>query len=150
MEEIDKLSDAAAVKALVGVVREWSNKRGLEALVVVYQVQQRASAALDKSPKWASTQPEASPESGKFARKMLHALATGNDDEVAVWTRHAVKSQSVAAAHVDPITLSILGGIVIGAILAARVKKIGTVEFYEGVPKELADVIKVGSSIATP
>jgi hypothetical protein len=56
----------------------------------------------------------------------------------------------VGAAKVqalDPITLSIGGIILIGAILAARVKKIGNVEFYQGLPKETADVIKAAASV---
>jgi hypothetical protein len=150
MENIEKLSDAGAVKALSLVVADWSKRRGLEALMVVSQTQQNAIASLQKSPPWAGGKPDATPDAGRFARKMLVALADGSDDEVAAWTNTAVKAQFDAVAYVDPLTLSIIGAMVIGGILAARVKKIGAVEFYEGVPKELADVLKVGAQVAAP
>ena len=46
------------------------------------------------------------------------------------------------------MSLGIIGGIVIGSILAARVKKIGPVEFYKGVPKELGDVLSAAGKFA--
>ena len=151
MNEIEKLSDVAAVNALSSVVTEWSNHRGLESLVIILQTQHRVPAAFEGSPDWAKGVPQASPEAGVFSRRMLRCLDSGTDDEVIAWTRLAVKAQFEAAGHVvDPLSLSIIGGIIIGGILAARVKKIGSVEFYEGVPKELADVMKAGASIAPP
>jgi hypothetical protein len=151
MEEIQNMSDVAAVKALSRVVREWSNRRGFEALVVVLQARQQVGAAFDKMPSWAREAPQASPEAGEFARKMLSALVGGDDDEVASWSRAAVKSEFEAAAHVlDPVSLSILGGIFIGSILAARVKRIGSATFYHGIPKELGDLMKAGAGVAVP
>jgi hypothetical protein len=151
MQTIEKLNDAGAVKALAEVTRKWGQHRGVEALVVLTQARQRQKAAFEASPAWAIDTPEATAEAGSFARKMLVSLATGNDDEVISWTETAIKAQAEATAHVlDPITLSILGGIIIGGILAARVKKIGPVEFYEGIPKELGDVMKAGAAIAVP
>lgn len=46
----------------------------------------------------------------------------------------------------DPVSLRILslGGILIGAILVARVKQFGPVEFYEGIPAKLPDVVRAG------
>jgi hypothetical protein len=151
MDEVKNLSDPAAVKVLTRVVQEWSKRRGLEALVVVLQVRLQAGSSLDNSPEWAKGPPQASSEAGEFARKMLVALATGNDDEVASWTQTAVKAELASTAHVlDPLSLTIIGGIIIGSILAARVQTIGSVKFYKGIPKELANVLKTGASIAVP
>jgi hypothetical protein len=81
-------------------------------------------------------------DAGPLAKSALLAILDGQDDEVEAWARAAVRHTSEGAAHLlDPISLGILGGILIGAILAARVKRAGKVEFYEGVPKELGDII---------
>jgi hypothetical protein len=152
MSSIEQLSDAAAVTALLRVASEWAEQRGLEATVVVAQTYGRAGAAVAGSPGWARGAPEPTPEAGIFARRMLEAMVGGLDAEVATWTDQAVKkARAEASAQVlDPISLSIVGVIIIGGILAARVKRIGSVEFYEGVPKELADVLKAGAGIAAP
>jgi len=151
MDEIAKLTDVAAVKALSSIVIAWSNHRGLEALALALQTRHQASTAFDESPDWAKGVPSASPESGAFARKMLGYLASGSDDEVSAWTRSAVKVQLEPRGQaVDPISLSIVGVIIIGGILAARVKKVPGAEFYEGIPKALADVMKAGASMALP
>jgi len=44
----------------------------------------------------------------------------------------------------DPVSLRILlgGGILMGIILVARVKQVGPVEFYEGIPAKLPDVVQ--------
>ena len=75
-------------------------------------------------------------------------LGDAEDDEVLIWTREAIEKVRKIQAHVlDPFTLSIGGAILIGAILAARVRRIGPVEFYEGVPENLAKVIKAGANV---
>jgi hypothetical protein len=110
MQDIEKLSDAAAVKALSEVVKEWSRRRGVEALILLTKARQAAPAAFEAGPGWAVGPPESTSEAGQYARKMLDALATGNDDEVIDWTKAAVGRQLEAMAHVlDPISLSIIG-----------------------------------------
>lgn len=49
---------------------------------------------------------------------------------------------------IDPASLSILGCMLIGAILAARVKRLGLVEFYEGIPNKLPNVVRAGLELA--
>lgn len=55
--------------------------------------------------------------------------------------------QRVPAPEVlDPVALRMLvgGGIAIGLILAARVKQLGQIEFYDGIPDKLPDVVRAG------
>lgn len=155
MDNASRLSDGMAIQALCDVVRRWSTHRGFEALLIATRTRELAAVPISQAPSWAVATPETSPAAGAFARKMLEVLTTGEDDEVAIWAQTAVRTaldkQAATVAHVlDPISISIAGGILIGAILAARVKRIGPVEFYEGVPKELADVVKIGASVSTP
>ncbi len=144
---IAKLSDQAAVMALSMVAEEWLRQRGLEAHVVIDGARKRTPESYDAVPSWAGDIPTVTAESGDFARRMLAALRSGADEEVSVWTERAIDEVSQAKGHVvEPLSLAIGGVILIGAILAARVKKMGSVEFYEGVPKELADVMKAAGA----
>ena len=151
MNTIDNLSNEVAVKALSIVAKCWIRNRGLEAFIIVGGARRSMLESFSAMPSWAHEQPVANNESGELARKMLTCLKNGNDDEVIVWTDDALHEVSSAKGHVlDPVTLAIGGIILIGSILAARVKRIGPVEFYEGVPKELAEVLKAGSRISVP
>jgi hypothetical protein len=151
MDLFKDLSDQAAVKALSIVSIRWLQQRGVEA-ILVFQEASRATSRLNTPlPAWAWEKAEANIQSGQYARSMLSCLKNGTDDEISVWVDDAIKDVRRPQGHVlDPVTLSIVGIMLIGGILAARVKKIGSVEFYEGVPKELADVIKAGSGIVVP
>jgi hypothetical protein len=144
--EISELTDAAAVEALSLVAQKWMSSRGLQVYKVYHTVRSKSHASYEHLPAWAKDNPAATNESGTFARQMLLALNDSDDAEVREWTRTALQKVDVARVEIDPITLAIGGVILIGAILAARVKKMGAAEFYEGVPQELADVIKAGSS----
>lgn len=146
--KIDDISDAAAVEALCKVAQEWLRKRGLEVYQVYSEIREIAANEFQQLPDWVKRKPEkVTDESGTFSRAMLLALSDGTDDEIQEWTSTAIEEVDAAKAHVlDPITLGISGLILIGAILAARVKKIGSVEFYEGIPENLANVLKAGAS----
>lgn len=151
MNQIADLSNEAAVKALSIVAKRWIRQRGLEAFIVVNGARCAKPRSFSTAPSWASGEPVASAESGEFSRKMLVHLKAGSDDEVSVWTDDALREVSHSQAYVvDPVTLAIGGIILIGAILAARVKKIGSIEFYKGIPKELSDVMKAGSGVVAP
>jgi hypothetical protein len=76
----------------------------------------------------------------------MAAILSSDDDEAAMWARAAVRRASARSGQLlDPISLGIAGAILIGSILAARVKKVGPVKFYEGLPKELGSVVKAGA-----
>lgn len=149
--EIKSLSDEAAVYALALVGRTWLEERGVEAYVVVAGAEKRTRESWERVPDWAGGSPQATGDAAEFARKMLSALANGKDDEVSAWTANAIAEATKAKGQIfDPATLAIVGAILIGSILAARVKKVGPVTFYKGVPKELADVMKAASGIPQP
>jgi hypothetical protein len=151
-EAIKNLSDVSAVKGLSLVAKQWLENRGLEAFIIIDGTRRTAGIDYQALPDWASGPPTSNSDSANFSRRMLAILSESDDSDVRAWTEKALAEVSEAKAQIlDPITLSIGGAILIGAILAARVKKIGGVaEFYKGVPKELADVIKVGSTISSP
>lgn len=146
--EIQKLNDNDAVNALSLVVDAWMSHRGREVYLTFHGTLQKAADSYSTLPAWARENPIATKESGDFARRMLEVLIDAKEDEVREWTRDALKVVYTTKAHVDPITLSIVGAMLIGAILAARVRRIGPVEFYEGVPENLAKVIKAGAAVA--
>jgi hypothetical protein len=79
----------------------------------------------------------------------LSALLTDDDLEIRGWTNDAVaKAKQTQVQVLDPLTLAVGGLVLGGLILAARVKNVGRggVSFYEGLPKELADVLKAGAN----
>jgi hypothetical protein len=63
---------------------------------------------------------------------------------------NGVVPRSGTSEVLDRVFLRILlgGGMVIGAILAARVKQVGPVKFYEGIPVKLPDVLRAGAKLA--
>jgi hypothetical protein len=148
MTDVDALSDKAAIAALSNVAQAWLSARpgqAGDALVGAALVGGSNFAAL---PSWAVDARVADEESGDVARYALTAILDSDDAEAVTWARAAVDQTSVATAQIlDPVSLGILGGVLIGAILAARVKKVGSVEFYEGIPKELVDVLNAGTKV---
>lgn len=145
--DIAKLGDREAVQALSDVAQAWLTNRGVEAFSAYHGVRELAASEYDQLPDWAKTTPAINAESGAFARQMLEVLSDANDEEVRLWTAEAVVKNSAAQAHVEPVTLAIGGAILIGAILAARVRKIGSVTFYKGIPNNLAKVLKAGAGL---
>lgn len=61
-----------------------------------------------------------------------------------------VASRSGSSEVLDRGSSRILlgGGMLIGAILAARVKQVGQVQFYEGIPDPLPHVLRAGVELA--
>lgn len=149
--DIDELSDEVAVRALASVGKRWLAERGVEAYVCMSRAVSADEASMNALPEWAIGTPEITTTSSELSRRMLAALRQGSDDEVAVWTEDSIREASAPGGHVlDPLTLAIAGAILIGAILASRVKRIGAVEFYEGIPDELGNVIKKGAAAIVP
>jgi hypothetical protein len=146
---VDSLSDKAAARALTDVTQQWFAARGLQANRVLRQTEKYAERNAFALPAWATESNEGTPEAGKASRFALRLLLEDDDPEVRSWARHAVRqAQEVQAQVIDPLSIGLILG---GLILASRVKKVGPdgIEFYEGIPPELAKVLKAGASFFT-
>jgi hypothetical protein len=155
MTDVDRLNDTLAVQALADVTKKWLDERGLQAYAVMIRTQGYARRQNLSLPAWATTEVPTdqeilvTPESGEASRAALRYLLDGDDPEVRDWTRAAVDKANQTQAHViDPLSLAVGGLILGGLILASRVKKIGPdgVEFYEGIPEQLAQVLRAGAN----
>jgi hypothetical protein len=146
---IDRLNDILAIRALSEVTQDWFSNRGLQANVVLRESEDYARRQGIVIPEWSIAPGAVTTESGKACRIALKALFHDDDQEIRGWTQKAVeKASQVQVQALDPVSLAVGGLILGGLILASRVKKIGSdgIEFYEGIPKELADVLKAGST----
>jgi hypothetical protein len=149
MTDVNLLNDDLAVRALSEVTQRWFAERGLQAYAVLRETEGYAHRQNLPIPDWAIDQSLATAESGDASRAALQTLLNAEDPEIQGWTRSAVeKAYRTRAQVVDPVTLTVGGLVLGGLILAARVKKIGSggVEFYEGVPEELANVLEAGAN----
>src|SRR4051794_3070608 len=113
---IEALSDDTAVQALSRIAKEWLTNRGVEAYVVVEGAKRKAQISYRHLPDWIAGIAKGTQAAGELARLMLGALLEAEDEEVATWTKQVINEASVPKAQVDPITLSILGAILIGSI----------------------------------
>lgn len=149
---IEKLDGTNAVKILRNVARKWIEARGVEAFVVIDGIRRKHADEYDNLPSWLLSPVEAaSDELVAVSKLALSAILDGDDSQAKGWVEDELEDLQQARAQVlDPITLSIVGATIIGIILASRVKKIGNIEFYEGVPKETVDIIKNATTIMVP
>jgi hypothetical protein len=148
-QEVSVLSDAAATQAISEIAQRWFEARGLQANVVLRQTEQFAKRTSLSIPQWLEMPGEVNAESGKTCRLALTVLLEDDDLEIRGWANEALAKALITRAQVlDPFTLAVGGLVLAGLILAGRVKKVNRdgVEFYEGVPKELADVLKAGAN----
>jgi hypothetical protein len=150
-ERIGRLSDGAAVRALAMVGERWLEESGVDAFAAYQTARAKVGPRWDALPAWARGAPKVTKESARFARKMLDALLDGNDPTARAWALEALQEvETPRVQALDPLSLGIIGSTLVAAILAARVKKIGPVEFFEGIPKELANAIKAAIGAVWP
>jgi hypothetical protein len=149
---IQDLSNANAVQMLRNVARRWIDTRGLEAFIVVDALRRKYPAAYEEPPSWLLASPAtATGELAALSKLALSAMLDGERSEVANWVEDELDELQQARAQVlDPITLTIVGSTIIGIILASRVKKIGDVAFFKGVPKETVEMLKHATSVLGP
>ena len=137
MTKASAFTDSQAEVGLSLFIKAWANARGLEILAVWQRLDASghnggATAAAEKL----GGDPD-------LARRILESVANSDSAEEARWARNAIEQATKVQAHVlDPVSLGIIGATLIGLVLAARVKKVGDVEFFKGVPPELAKIIK--------
>jgi hypothetical protein len=149
--DVDALSDHACVIVLSRVARDWLSERPGEAADALLSAAVATGVEFSELPGWALDARRSDDEAARSARSALRLIVAGTDDQAIGWVRTAVRETAEARAQIlDPVSLGILGGILIGSILAARVKKAGPIEFYEGIPEELPEVLRAGLKARTP
>jgi len=120
-------------------------------VLVVWQALEKASKGRRLEP-WLLNSAKNEAKAAAACKKILQTLADCDDAEVRRWCRDAVTAAVQAKAQIfDPLTMAIIGTVVIGLVLAVRVKKVSKegVEFYEGLPKDTDKVVKAGVAAMT-
>lgn len=148
-DRIGKLNDELAVYSLKKVVRKWFENKGFEAYCVVSSAQLKSGIFLHNLPDELTTDEAVNSELGDMSRYALKSIVDGDNDEITSWVNEVLDEvEKPKAQAFDPLTWGVIGLVVIGLVLASRIKSIGSaVEFYEGVPKEVVDIVKAGSSV---
>lgn len=153
-DTIDSLTHAQAIRAVRLVAARWYDKDGLTAQVSLQAAQKRAATKSVDIEALIAPSVEPTAANGKLAREILQAIQDGADRKAREWVRGAVADVAANSGQaLDPVSLALGGFMLIGLILAARVKriKVGSTEidFFEGVPKEIVDVAKAGATAAS-
>jgi hypothetical protein len=134
MNGVENLSDREAVAAVRSVVVHWAEARGLETLVAWQAI--NGAAAGEKLPAPFISSEESDAAAAVICRKILAVIVDGNDPQARRWAAGAIAAAKQPRGQIfDPISLAILGATAIGLVLAARVKRVGPVEFYKGLPE---------------
>jgi hypothetical protein len=150
------LTDQQAIVAANFVVGEWMKVSGAEALAL-WQTIDRVSKSEGPIEEWALDPKVKDRRTAKLCRQMLDAFASsppGKGADFRKWTRQGIDAAKEAHAQVfDPASAAVVGTVVIGLVLAARVQSIGKdrITFYKGLPSNLGKVVKlVASSMGVP
>jgi hypothetical protein len=149
--QLSTLTDAECIGLLRLMARRWFEHDGVSALIVYQKVEGCLKEHEVALPGWLEGPAQgASVDLARASRAALQAIADGEDEVAKKWIEEEIADLETAHGHMfDPLTLSILGATLIGSILAARVKKIGSVEFYQGIPPELAKVLKTVAPVVS-
>jgi hypothetical protein len=155
MTAVSQLTDEQAITAANFVVQEWAKVAGLEALALWQVIDKERKA--QKEPIDASIlEPKADdPEAAMLSRRMLEAFLDapqGSGPDFHGWAQDGIAKVTRVEAHVlDPVSMILVGTLLIGLVLAARVKSVGPagVVFYQGLPPSLSNLVKIASSMAT-
>jgi hypothetical protein len=133
LSEIENLSNRGAITAVRALVVQWAEARGTETLAAWQTITEAAGDNKLPAPLVAK---DDDAEAAAICRKILAVVIDGGDADARRWARGAIANAGQPEAQIfDPVSLSIIGATTIGLVLAARVKRIGNVEFYEGLPK---------------
>jgi hypothetical protein len=143
-----EISDSTAINALQSVGADWTDRNGKEAVQMVRRLYDYMIDQKIHLPEWVNEPTKNVAEAALAARAALGLLAEDADHpDTSDLTTNALLPRPGAVQHVIvPVT----GGfILVGLILAARVKKIGKdgIEFYPGIPKELSKVLNAARSL---
>jgi hypothetical protein len=149
VDAIDHLNDSEAVNVLSKVAELWIGGNGVMATRILVNTERFAHRGKVELPAWLEDPSVDLVESGKAAKFALKQLLESEDEATADYRRLAeaalARRPKGSAYVIDPITV---GFLLAGLILASRVKRVGPdgIEFYEGIPKSLADILKAGAN----
>jgi hypothetical protein len=145
LSEIEKLSNREAITAVKSLVAHWAEARGLEALVAWQAINQAAGGEQLPSPLVSSKDEDRA--TAVICRRILAVVVDGDAPDARRWAAGAIAAAKQPKAQIfDPVSLTILGATAIGLVLAARVKRIGSAEFYKGLPKGADKLVRAGVS----
>jgi hypothetical protein len=146
--DVGDLTDEQVVAALRLVGKAWIESRGLEAFAVMQDARTYADRHALALPEW-TFDATADGVPGELCRRALEYVVAGSDAQARNWAHAAIEQVSKAKAYMlDPATLAVGGLVLIGIILAVRVKRVGAggAEFYKGLPEETARLLKAATT----
>jgi hypothetical protein len=145
MEQLADISAREANTAVHLLVQRWAENRGTEVLAAWQVLNRDRSHVL---PDWLLRPAEDDAFAAKVSRRVLEAALDGSSNEVKKWATEAIASAKLPRAQVlDLLSLGIIGAILIGMVLAVRVKQVGPVEFYEGLPAGTDKLVKASAAV---
>ena len=119
------------------------------------EAQDYAASRTLSLPVWATEPPtlgaEQTKELGQYCREALAEIAASSDAAARKWLAEAIAKATRPQAQVVELVLAIKGVILIGMILAARVRKIDKdgVAFYQGMPTGLKTLLTAAKGFFT-
>jgi hypothetical protein len=145
MSEVENLSDREAITAVHSLVADWTQARGVEVLVAWQAISQAAGGEQLPAPLLSTRDDDA--EAAAICRNILEVVIDGNSPDARRWAIGSIAAARQPKAQIfDPISLAIMGATAIGLVLAARVRRIGPVDFYEGLPEGTDKLVRAGVS----
>ena len=148
-KRIAALKAEEATRILRLVARRWIEQPDAEAFIVYQRVKDFSEEDHIVFPEWLDgNAQDPSKNLELVSRAALSAILENKENEAHQWIEEELSDIEKAKAHAfEPVTAAILGATLIGCILAARIQKIGSVTFYEGIPEELSKIIKKYAAI---
>ena len=144
--DVAKLSDGEAVRSLQHVVAEWARQRdGLSTLAVWGEIEQaRSGQPIDS---WLLDPRDDERLAAEQCRKVLRVFLKSGDPKLTDLAIKAIEAAKQPRGQIAVESALIYGGIMIGLVLAARVKtiwikKIGRMDFNKGLPPGLVKIIE--------
>jgi hypothetical protein len=149
MADTANLGKVASINAIQQVGAKWADEDGQKAVSVLMQVHAYIREHGIELPSWVLNPKVDEDQSSHVSKMALSYLLNDKHDYDTErhWALAAVETSTGARAQViDPI---VGGGILIGLILASRVKKIGPdgVEFFPGIPDPLVKVLRFAKGL---
>ena len=158
MSQTDSLTNEQAITALRLVGQSWLKEDGVTAYGVMADARDYISSRHLEMPEWLVGTPpnpgamltDEVAEIGRISREALQIIIDSEDQKAKGWVLSAIQKASEPHAQVVELVLAIKGAMIIGTILAARVKKIDRKGIEFGPPlKGLGTVLAAAKQFFT-